>query len=99
MAGYFITSYDVTDPEGLDGYRRVVGTTLQRHQAKVLVASKGDQMEGAARQVTIVLEFPSVEAAHAWYDDPDYQAILPGRLDNTSNGTAIIVDQFAAPSG
>ena len=98
MAGYFITSYDIANPEGLADYRRAVGATLEKHNVKVLVAGKGDEMEGNARQVTIVLEFASVEAAHAWYNDPEYQAILAGRIDNTANGTAIIVDEFAPPS-
>ena len=98
MAGYFITSYDVTNPEGLGEYRKLVGPTLAKHRANVLVSGRGTELEGTARQVTIVLEFPSVEAAHAWYDDPDYQAILAGRLDNSSGGTAIIVDGFTPPA-
>ncbi len=28
---------------------------------------------------TVLLEFPSAEAAHAWYDSPEYQAIAAHR--------------------
>jgi len=28
-----------------------------------------------------MLEFPSMEKARAWYDSPEYQEVLPIRLD------------------
>jgi uncharacterized protein (DUF1330 family) len=39
---------------------------------------------------TVILEFPSREDFHAWYDSADYQAILPLRLESTP-GTLIVV--------
>ncbi len=98
MPGYFITSYDITDADGIDAYRRLVGPTLSKYGAKVLVAGPGSEVEGPARHVTIVIEFDSVETARAWYDDPEYQAILPGRLDNSTNGSAIIAPAFVPPT-
>ncbi len=58
----------------------------------------GAGVEGEGRHVTIVLEFPTVDAARAWYADPDYQAILAGRIDNTANGSAVIIDRFTPPT-
>ena len=29
----------------------------------------------------VMLEFPSMEKARAWYDSPEYQEVLPIRLD------------------
>ncbi len=40
---------------------------------------------------TVILEFPSREAFRAWYDSPEYQEILPLRLDSTP-GTLIAVN-------
>jgi uncharacterized protein (DUF1330 family) len=33
----------------------------------------------------VILEFPSVAAAKAWYDSPAYQRILPIRLGSTKS--------------
>ena len=37
-------------------------------------------LEGQAPDAVVVLEFPTVEEARAWYDSPNYQAALPHRL-------------------
>lgn len=39
-----------------------------------------EAVEGEAPDGVIVLEFPSVEKARAWYNSPAYQAALPNRL-------------------
>jgi len=41
-------------------------------------------LEGDPPDGVIMLEFPSVAAAEAWYQDPDYQAALPHRLKSSS---------------
>ena len=33
----------------------------------------------------VVIEFPDKTAARRWYDSPEYQAILPHRLDNATS--------------
>jgi uncharacterized protein (DUF1330 family) len=38
-----------------------------------------------------VIEFPSMAAAKAWYNSPEYQEILPLRL-KASNGSLVFVD-------
>ncbi|MDF0487990.1 DUF1330 domain-containing protein [Sphingomonas sp. H39-1-10] len=39
-----------------------------------------DALEGPAPDGVVVLEFPSVEEARAWYQSPGYQAALQHRL-------------------
>jgi len=48
-------------------------------------------LEGEKPDGVIVLEFASREEAQAWYDNPDYQAALPHRL-NAARHRAFIVD-------
>ena len=38
----------------------------------------------------VVIAFPSLGAAQAWYDSPAYQAILPLRTDNSRSIAAIV---------
>jgi uncharacterized protein (DUF1330 family) len=50
--------------------------------------------EGEWPGTVVIIEFPSVEAARAWYASPGYQEILPLRRNNI-DGTAIIVEGVA----
>jgi uncharacterized protein (DUF1330 family) len=38
-----------------------------------------EAMEGEAPDGIVILQFPTVEAAKAWYTGPEYQAALPHR--------------------
>ena len=47
-------------------------------------------LEGQAPDGVIMLQFPSVEEAKAWYESPDYQAALPFRLQSADYRTIIV---------
>ena len=50
--------------------------------AAIAATSNIDCREGDWHPTRIVmLEFPSMEKARAWYDSPEYQEVLPIRLD------------------
>ena len=71
--------------------------TLAAHGAEILVADYGSEVvEGKPASVTIVVKFSSKEAARAWYDSPEYQAIVRVRTDNTE-GFLILADGFVMP--
>ncbi len=48
---------------------------------------------------TVVVRFPSEEAAYNWYDSPEYQAVIPFRLavTNTETAAMILAPQFQPP--
>ena len=97
MSAYFIASYRITDPAGYEPYVPAVIPTLQSHGCEVLAADYTSQaIEGEPNAVTVILKFASKEAALAWYNSPEYQAIKHLRTDN-SEGTAVVVDQWRAP--
>lgn len=89
---YFVTNYSVTDPEGYADYPRLVAAT-QEGLARRIIAGPGEVVEGQPRDRTVVLEFDSREDYERWYNSPEYQEILPLRLDNT-DGWAIVIDEF-----
>jgi uncharacterized protein (DUF1330 family) len=65
---------NLKDPEALRAYRPLVQPSLDGHQAVWRVrAGKSETLEGATPQAVVVLEFPSLEAARAWYDSPAYR--------------------------
>jgi uncharacterized protein (DUF1330 family) len=97
MTAYFVVSYRVTNPAGFAAYTPAVIPTLIAHSCEILVADSASQViEGTPGNVTVVLKFVSKEAATAWYDSPEYQAIKHLRTDN-SEGTAVLVEAWVPP--
>jgi uncharacterized protein (DUF1330 family) len=92
MAGYFVANYRITNPAGYKEYLAAVGPILAAHSAERVVVDRAcDLLEGSAGQVTVVLRFATKAAAQAWYESPEYQAILHLRTDNTE-GVGVIAE-------
>jgi len=73
--GYWIGHVDVSDPEGYKPYQAANATAFGKFGARFLVrGGRCEMMEGHVRSRSVVLEFPSYEAALACYRSPDYQA-------------------------
>jgi uncharacterized protein (DUF1330 family) len=90
MAGYFVANYTITDQAGYQQYLAAVGPTLEAHGAERVVVDRAcDPLEGSAGQVTVVLRFATKALARAWYQSPEYQAIIRLRTDNTAGVSAI----------
>jgi uncharacterized protein (DUF1330 family) len=95
MAVYVIVGYDITDPEGFEGYVPGVVPLLQKHRAEILVADyESEPLEGEPRKVNVVLKFPSAEAARNWYNDPAYGPVKQVRLDTTQGGYIVLAKEF-----
>ena len=90
--GYLIGEIEVTNMEGYEEYRRQVPETIAAYGGRYVVrAGEATLLEGSGGPGRmVVLEFDSPENSLAWYNSPEYQAILPHRLNN-SKGRAIIV--------
>jgi uncharacterized protein (DUF1330 family) len=54
--------------------------------------------EGDGGAQTVVIEYPTREAAEAAYESDEYQAVAGIRHGATANGRAVIVDGFVMPS-
>jgi uncharacterized protein (DUF1330 family) len=87
MAAYVIVDSDIKNPEGMKEYIEKVGATLGAHGGKPIIAGTNiEVMEGDWRPNRIVVvAFPDMAAAKAWYNSPDYQTILPIRTANTDD--------------
>jgi uncharacterized protein (DUF1330 family) len=92
MAGYFVANYRITNQAQYKEYLAAVGPSLAAHGAeRVIVDRDSELLEGSAGEVTVVLRFPSKAAAKAWYDSPEYQAIIHLRTDS-SEGIGVIAE-------
>ena len=81
LKGYWIAHVDVTDPEGYKPYQAANATAFGKFGARFLVrGGRQEVTEGHARTRSVVIEFPSYEAALACYRSPDYQAAKALRM-------------------
>ena len=93
MAAYAIAHLHQIDfnAEIVD-YLRRIDATLAPFGGRFLVhGTQPIPMDGSWEGTVVVIEFADLERARAWYDSPQYQAILPLRTRNT-RGEAILVD-------
>jgi uncharacterized protein (DUF1330 family) len=75
LKGYWLVHLDVADPEGYKPYQAAVVAPFGKFGGRYLVrGGRCEMTEGRVRSRTVVLEFPSYEAALACYRSPEYQA-------------------------
>ena len=92
--GYWIAHVTVTDAEQYQHYAGAAPEAFRKFGATILARGGAHtQMEGEGRPRNVVIEFPSLKAAQDWYNSPNYQAIIQGRLDN-ANGCLITVEGY-----
>jgi uncharacterized protein (DUF1330 family) len=74
MPAYVIADVNVTDPEHYPDYTRLVPATLEPFGGRFIVRGGSvEAVEGEWRPGRlVVIEFPSLEQAKAWYHSPEY---------------------------
>ena len=95
MPALWIARVDVTDEARYGDYIKVASVVIPRHGGKFIArGGRVVAVEGPARARNVVAEFPSVEAAEAAYNDPEYQAAVV-IAKSASNREIIIVETEA----
>lgn len=97
MSVYVVNAYDIHDAETFKNYPPQVASLLVKHKGKVLAMELNPKaLEGKARTMNAIVEFPSEKEVFDFYNDPEYQSFIHLRHDSTSNCTMIILNQFVA---
>ena len=93
MPAYVIAEVNVTDPKLYDEYRKMVPATIEQYGGRFIV--RGGTVEskegGWSPPRFVVVEFPSMERARAWYHSPEYAPALALRK-RASEGKLILVE-------
>jgi len=91
MSAYLVVSVEILDPVRYEDYRKTVLPTLEAFGGRFLVrGGKMEVLEGNWPQRRIVIvEFPSVEKARAWWNSPEYAA--PKALRQATSHTDMIL--------
>ena len=92
--GYWIVHVDVTEPEGFRAYMVANQRAFGNFGARYLVRGGAIEVpEGKARARTVVIEFPSYDAARACYRSDEYQAAKKLR-DGKGQADVVIVEGY-----
>lgn len=95
--GYLIAVEGITDRERyMNEYFPVAAETTAAHDGEALVFSFDPTMlDGEwGHDLTIVLEFPSVQAAKEWYADDALQEVRQIRHETTAYSNKIVTSQY-----
>jgi uncharacterized protein (DUF1330 family) len=79
MPAYVIGRVQMRNPSWVQEYGQKIQSLLQKYGGRYLVRpGKMETLEGTASLPSgiVVLEFPSMEQARAWYRDPEYAPLI-----------------------
>ena len=78
MAAYVIAELEVTEPSGFEDYRKAVPASIAAYGGRYLARVGAlESLEGGwAPKRMVILEFPSLAQAKAWYTSPEYRELL-----------------------
>lgn len=81
---------DVQVNEELFAYMETVETTMHRFGGRWISHGRTPEIrEGQLNGDVVIIEFPDLETAHAWYESDGYQAAIPLRTRNCHSVVAI----------
>lgn len=100
MSAYMIFTRDKTlDEHALAIYSKDAPATLVGHEVRVLAFyGSHEDLEGPSTEGTAILEFPSIEAAKAWYNGSSYREVRQHRLKGATYGVTLVTGVSSQPA-
>jgi uncharacterized protein (DUF1330 family) len=78
-------------PERVETYQKMAPATLTGHPVSMRVAYGHHEMvEGPEIEGMVILEFPTIEAAKAWYNSPAYREAREHRFKGAEYRVVIV---------
>ncbi|PYR91215.1 MAG: DUF1330 domain-containing protein [Acidobacteria bacterium] len=93
MSAYIIVQVDVKDPVRYEDYKRLVPASLAKYGGRFVVrGGRTETLEGTwSPKRVVMVEFPDVERAKAWWASADY-AEAKALRQATSRTEMIVVE-------
>jgi uncharacterized protein (DUF1330 family) len=82
VPAYVIAESEHADNDEVRHYRELAAKSVVQHGGRYLVrGGEPEAREGhwAAGRRLVIIEFPTIEQAHGWYNSQEYQAALATR--------------------
>ena len=99
MTYYAVVRIAITDDSWVEEYLPSVTVLVHKHGGKYLARTMTmERIEGDAElpSVFVIIEWPSKEAAQAFYGDPEYQPYLQSRLAGAKNDFVLVAGEDIA---
>lgn len=92
MPVYAVFTHEEThDPQEMEVYGAMVGKTFEPFPHKTIAAyGTQDVLEGPVPKGVAIVEFPTMADARAWYDSPEYQAVVQHRWRGATYRAVIV---------
>jgi uncharacterized protein (DUF1330 family) len=90
---YVIVDINVTDPVQYEQYRALAGPAVEAGGGRFIVRGGATEILEGDRVPNriVILEFPSMDVARAWYDSPQYTEAKAAR-EGAATGSFIAVE-------
>jgi uncharacterized protein (DUF1330 family) len=92
MSAYIIfTRVKTLDPSEMKTYNDSVMETINGHNVKILAAyGRKEVLEGPEHEGIVIMEFPNMQEAKAWYESPAYQRVRVHRFNGAEYRGVIV---------
>jgi uncharacterized protein (DUF1330 family) len=91
----FVRDTPIRDEAAMAEYQRLASGGMEEHRPALRVAfGEIEAFEGSAPEGVVMLEFPSMEEARAWYNSPGYQKAAPFRQKATDYRVFLVEGRF-----
>lgn len=93
MSAYIIVHIEKTDKVRFGDYQKGVLRTIKPYRGWLLGAGEVEVLEGVTepRNHNVIIQFPTVKLAQAWWDCQDYKDIVPIRRESAVNGDVLLL--------
>ncbi len=93
--GYWIGRVDVHDETAYQEYIAANAAAFDKYDARFIIRGGDFEcVEGNARSRNVVIEFPSLEAAHACYRSPEYRHAITFRSKPVAEADIVIIEGY-----
>jgi uncharacterized protein (DUF1330 family) len=93
MPAYVIFDIHVDDPDAYAPYREPAGASVEQYGGRYIARGGAAEVLEGDWDIDrlVILEFPSMDEARAWYRSPEYQKVLPIR-HGASHGRGVLLE-------
>ncbi len=100
MSAYVVFTREKTlDKLELATYLKDAPATLAGHGVKILALNGShEDLEGPSTEVAVILEFPGIDAAKAWYNGSPYREVREHRLKGATYRVTLVEGVSSQPA-
>lgn len=94
---YLVGNFTVNDPLLMEEYVRKAGPLVLQHGGKMVLSAEAvTPVEGHSEPVLVIIQFPDMAKANAFYHSEEYAPLKQIRIQATTGGFLILTQGLSA---